>query len=252
MSTVQREHIAGLEKGLAIIESFGATHPKLTLSEAAKLTGLSRASARRCLLTLEVLGYAQCDGRDFRLAPRVLRLSHAYLSATPLAKVAQPVLESISERTHESASVAILDGTDIVFIARSTSRRSLSAGIAIGTRLPAYCAVTGRVLLAAVPDAQAAAVLRASELKKLTPHTRTGHKELMQEIRKVRENGYAVGNEEIELGLCTIAVPIRDSAGDTIAAMSLAARTSRVARDQVVGRMLPALEAGRRALAGVL
>lgn len=252
MSIAQREHIAGLEKGLAIIESFGAAHPKLTLSEAAKLTGLSRASARRCLLTLEILGYAQFDGRYFRLAPRVLRLSHAYLSATPLVKVAQPVLESISERTHESASVAILDGTDIVFIARSTSRRSLSAGVAIGTRLPAYSATTGRVLLAAMPDAQAAAVLRASELRKLTPHTLTGHKELMEEIRKVRETGYAVGHEQIELGLCTIAVPIRDGAGNTIAAMSLAARTSRIARDQIVGRMLPALEAGRRAFAGVL
>jgi IclR family pca regulon transcriptional regulator len=252
MSTAEREHIAGLAKGLAIIEAFGAERAELTVSEAAALAGLSRASARRCLLTLERLGYAKSDGRYFRLAPRVLRLGYAYLSASTLARVVQPVLESLAERMHESASLAILDGADVVFIARATSRRSLSAGLSVGTRMPAYCAATGRVLLAAGSDAEAAAVLRASELRKLTPHTLTGQRELMEEIRRVRAQGYAVGDQEIELGLRIIAVPVRDAAGRVLAAMSLAARTSRVARDGMLKKMLPALEAGRRSLASVL
>lgn len=244
-----REYVAGLEKGLAVIEAFGAQRPRLTLSEAAELTGLSRASARRCLLTLERLGYASFDGKYFRLAPRVLRLGHAYLSSTSVAKVAQPVLESISERTHESASVAILDGTEAVFIARSTIRRSLSVGVGIGTRIPAYCAATGRVLLAALPDAQVAALLRDSAPRKLTPKTIVDVDKLLRVVQKVRGQGYAISDEEIELGLRSIAVPIRDSSGEVLAAMSLAVRAQRMEAHEMVERLLPALEAGRRAFA---
>lgn len=244
-----REYVAGLEKGLAVIEAFGTRHPRLTLSEAAELTALSRASARRCLLTLVKLGYASFDGKYFRLAPRVLRLGHAYLSSTSVAKVAQPVLESISERTHESASVAILDGIEAVFIARSTIRRSLSVGIGIGTRLPAYCAATGRVLLAALPDAKVAALLRESGPHKLTPKTVTDVDKLLKVVQRARTQGYAISDEEIELGLRSIAVPIRDSSGEVLAAMSLAVRAQRMQSHEMVERLLPALEAGRRALA---
>lgn len=247
-----REYVAGLEKGLAIVEAFGAQRPRLTLSEAAKLTGLSRASARRCLRTLERLGYASFDGKYFRLAPRVLRLGHAYLSSTSIAKVAQPVLESISERTHESASVAILDGAEAVFIARSTIRRSLSVGVGIGTRIPAYCAATGRVLLAALSDAAVAASLRDPAPRKLTPKTIVDVDKLLRILQKVRTQGYAISDEEIELGLRSIAVPIRDSSGGVIAAMSLAVRAQRMQADEMVERLLPALEAGRRALASSL
>lgn len=249
---VARERIAGLEKGLGIIEAFGAGRPRLTLSEAAQITGLSRASARRCLLTLEHLGYAQFDGKYFRLAPRVLRLGHAYLTSTPLPKVVQPVLETLSERSGESASVSILDGTDVVFIARSTTRRSLSVGVGVGTRLPAYCAATGRMILAAGTDAAAREALRAMPLRKLTPKTLTGLGELIEAIRAARAQGYAIGDEEIELGLRVIAVPVVDSAGRTIAAMSLAAQTKRMTREEMVERLLPVLESGRRMLASAL
>lgn len=247
-----RERIAGLEKGLAIIEAFGSSRPLLTLSEAARITGLSRASARRCLLTLEHLGYAEYDGKYFRLAPRVLRLGHAYLTSTPVPKAVQPVLETLSERSGESASVAILDGTDIVFIARSTTRRSLSVGVGVGTRLPAYCAATGRVMLAAGTDAAAREALRAMPLRKLTPKTLTGLGELLEAIRAARAQGYAIGDEEIELGLRVIAVPVVDSTGRTVAAMSLAAQTKRMTRGEMVERLLPVLESGRRMLASAL
>lgn len=247
-----RERIAGLEKGLAIIEAFGAGRPPLTLSEAAQVTGLSRASARRCLRTLEHLGYAEFDGKYFRLAPRVLRLGHAYLTSTPVPKLVQPVLETMSERSGESASVSILDGTDIVFVARSTTRRSLSVGVGVGTRLPAYCAATGRVMLAAGTDAAAREALRAMPLRKLTPKTLTGLGELLDAVRAARTQGYAIGDEEIELGLRVIAVPVVDSAGRTVAAMSLAVQTKRMSREDMVKRLLPVLEGGRRMLATAL
>ncbi len=247
-----RERIAGLEKGLAIIEAFGASRPRLTLSEAAQLTGLSRASARRCLRTLESLGYAEFDGKYYRLAPRVLRLGHAYLTSTPVPKLVQPVLETMSERSGESASVSILDGADIIFVARSTTRRSLSVGVGVGTRLPAYCAATGRVMLAAGTDAAARETLRATALRKLTPKTLTGLGEILEAIRAARNQGYAIGDEEIELGLRVIAVPVVDSAGRTVAAMSLAVRTSRMSKDDMVKRLLPVLEGGRRMLASAL
>jgi IclR family pca regulon transcriptional regulator len=247
-----REYVAGLEKGLAIIEAFGTRYPRLTLTEAAQLTRLSRASARRCLLTLAKLGYAGFDGRYFRLAPRVLRLGHAYLSASNVAKIAQPVLESISERIHESASVAILDGAEAVFIARSTARQSLSIGLSVGTRLPAYCSATGRVLLAALPDAGVMKLLGQAELRKLTPKTVVDAGQLLKEIRRARAQGYAIVDEELEIGLRSIAVPVRDSTGDVVAAMSLAVRAQRMAREQMAERLLPALEAGRRAFAAAL
>ena len=244
----EREYVAGLEKGLAVIEAFGPRHPRLTISEAASLAGLSRATARRCLLTLEKLGYADCDGRYFRLAPRALRLWHAYVMSTPLPRVIQPVLETLSERTHESASAAILDGTDMVFIARSTSRRSLSAGIGVGTRLPAYCTATGRMLLSNLPDAKVKNLFKEAPPRKLTAKTITSAAELLEEVRKTRSQGYAISDEEIELGLRSIAVPVRNAVGDMVAAMSLSVQASRMGRKEMVEQLLPALETGRRIL----
>jgi IclR family pca regulon transcriptional regulator len=252
--TVNRdsEHVLGLEKGLAVVEAFGARHPRLTLSEVAALTGLSRASARRCLLTLQRLGYAQFDGKYFRLAPRVLRLGHAYLSSNSVPRVVQPVLESLTERVHESASVAILDGTDVVFVARSTARRSLSNGVGIGTRLPVHCTATGRVLLSAFDDAHVRALLESMERRALTPNTLTDVPALVSEVRRARKSGYAISDQEIEIGLRSIAVPVRDSVGATVAAMSLAARANRVSRADLVAKLLPVLESSRRALTSAL
>jgi len=246
------EYVAGLAKGLAVIEVFGARHPRLTISEAARLAGLSRASARRCLLTLEKLGYAEYDGRYFRLAPRALRLGHAYVMSTPLPRVVQPILETLSERTRESASVAILDDSDIVFIARSTTRRSLSAGIGVGTRLSAYGTATGRVLLSNLTHATVRSLIKEMAPRKLTPKTVTDTAGLLNEIRKARAQGYAISDEELELGLRSIAVPIRNTVGDMVAAMSLSVQASRMGRVEMVEQLLPALETARRMISAML
>jgi IclR family pca regulon transcriptional regulator len=247
-----KEYVAGLEKGLAIIEAFGIRNGSLTLSEAAEITGHSRASARRSLLTLQRLGYVESDGKYFRLAPRVLRLGHAYLTSTSLAKLVQPILEAISERTHESSSLAVLDGTESVFLARAVTRRSLSSGLGLGSRLPAHCAATGRVLLAALPQEQAEQLLKRMARHRLTPHTRTEIPELLALLDEVRSQGYAVSNEELELGVRSIAVPIRDAAGRTVASMSMVAATSRHSLESVIRTLLPELESARRMLGTLL
>jgi IclR family pca regulon transcriptional regulator len=247
-----KEYVAGLEKGLAIIEAFGIRNGPLTLSEAADITGHSRASARRSLLTLQRLGYVESDGKYFRLAPRVLRLGHAYLTSTALSKLVQPILEAISERTHESSSLAVLDGTEAVFVARAATRRSLSSGLGLGSRLPAYCAATGRVLLAALPQEQAEQLLKRMARHRLTPHTRIELPDLLALLNEVRGQGYAVSNEELELGVRSIAVPIRDAAGRTVASMSLVAATSRHSLESMLQTLLPELERARRMLGTLL
>jgi IclR family pca regulon transcriptional regulator len=251
-TSADKEYVAGLEKGLAIIEAFGIRNGALTLSEAAEITGHSRASARRSLLTLQRLGYVDSDGRYFRLAARVLRLGHAYLTSTSLAKIAQPTLEGLSERTRESSSLAVLDGGDAVFLARATARRSLSTGLGLGSRLPAHCAATGRVLLAALPPAEAERRLQRMPRHALTPHTRTAIPDLMLLLEEVRAQGYAVSDEEIERGLRSVAVPILDAGGQTIASMSIAASASRRSLDSMLDTLLPELERVRRVLATML
>ena len=252
LKTEEKEYVMGLEKGLAIIEAFGLSKGPLTLTEAAEITGHTKAAVRRSLLTLCKLGYATQNGRDFQLAPRALRLGHAYVASDPLTKVAQPILEMTSERTHESASVAVLDSQDAVFVARSTHRRSLSSGLGVGARLPAYCSATGRVLLSEKPTAEVEFMLNRMSRPALTPHTHTRIDEILREIEFVRKNGYSVSDEELEIGLRSIAVPIRNGRGELIAAMSLSVATSRMTRDEVIQKLLPELETARRNFASLL
>lgn len=248
----EKEYVAGLEKGLSIIEAFGIQNRAMTLSEAAEITGHTRASARRSLLTLQGLGYVDWDGKYFRLAPRVLRLGHAYVTSNPLSRIAQPILEALSERTQESSSLAVLDGTDIVFVARAAARQSLSSGLSLGSRLPAYCAATGRVLLAALPKKEAESILKRGRRYQLTPNTRTVMADLLDLLNEVRRQGYAVCNEELELGVRSIAVPIRDAAGQTMASMSIVASTARYSLDRIIDTLLPQLESVRRTLGTML
>jgi IclR family pca regulon transcriptional regulator len=248
----EKEYVAGLEKGLAIIEAFGIVNRPLTLSQAAEITGHSRASARRSLLTLQRLGYVEWDGKLFKLAPRVLRLGHAYVTSTSLSKIVQPTLEAISERTHESSSLAVLDGTDAVFVARAATRRSLTNGLGLGSRLPVHSAATGRVLLAALPEAEAEQRLKRMARHKLTPHTRTDIPVLMALLEEVRQQGYAVSNEELELGVRSLAVPIRDSNGQTVASMSVVSSVARRSLENMVEHLLPELERARRMLTTLL
>jgi IclR family pca regulon transcriptional regulator len=248
----EKEYVMGLEKGLAIIEAFGISKGPLTLTHAAAITGHTKAAVRRSLLTLCKLGYAHQDGRHFKLAPRSLRLGHAYVASDPLTKVAQPILEMTSERTRESASIAVLDAQDAVFVARSTHRRSLSTGLGVGARLPAYCSATGRVLLSELPAADVEFMLNRMTRPVLTPHTRTSVREIMDQVAQVRTKGYALSDQELEIGLRSIAVPIRNGRGELIAALSLAVATSRMTREQVIEQLLPEMEQARRNFASLL
>src|SRR3954453_489818 len=218
-----RENMAGLEKGLIAIEAFEQSKLALTISEVAERTGLSRAAARRCLRTLVQLRYAATDGKYFWLAPRVLRLGHAYVSSNELTRVVQPIIEAASERTRNSMSVAVLDRPDAVIIARAVVRRSLSTGLGVGTRLPCHCSANGRVLLAGLPDREVEALLRSMPLNRLTTHTKIGAAEIMKEVRAVRSRGYAINDQEVELGLRTIAVPVHRRTGEMIASLSMSA-----------------------------
>ncbi|MEO8668163.1 MAG: IclR family transcriptional regulator [Bauldia sp.] len=243
-----RDQIGGFAKGLSVIEAFGPDRQRLTIAEVSRLTGLERATARRYLLTLVAGGYADYDGKFFTLTPRVLRLGYAYLSATPLPGILQPVLEQVAETTRESSSASILDGTDIVYIARAAQRRVMSIGLQVGSRLPAYCASMGRVLLAALPPEVAAERLAASHLERLTPRTLIDIKSLTEEIAKVRERGYAVIDEELEIGLRSVAVPVYDAGGRVVAAMNVGVQVARASLDDLVHRLLPPL---REAQAGL-
>ncbi|TRL43235.1 IclR family transcriptional regulator [Rhizobium straminoryzae] len=246
------DFIGGLAKGLRVIEAFGEAEPRLSISDVAKLTGLDRATARRCLLTLAELGYADYDGKFFTLTPRILRLGHAYLSATPLPHIVQPFLDQLSEAVGQSASVSVLDGAEIVYVARASQRRVMSINLMPGSRLPAACASMGRVLLAALPEPEARALIGPGPLRAYTPQTKTDPEEVMAELAEVRGQGYAVIDQELELGLCSIAVPLADARGRVVAALNIGAPAAQVAAAGMADRYLPALQAVARQLRPLL
>lgn len=242
------DHMAALEKGLAVIECFGAGHDKFTIADVARATDLSRAAARRCLLTLTRIGYAEFDGKFFRLTPRVLRLGYAWLSSTALPQLVQPFLEKLSEETHESSSASLLDGHEIVYIARSAQRRIMSVGLSVGSRLPAFCTSMGRVLLAARPPEDARARILAGRPKVLTPRTVTDIEVLMALIATVREQGHAIVDQELELGLISIAMPLLNGRGETVAAFNLSLQVQRLAPDEIESHFLPRMRSMQKLL----
>lgn len=247
-----RDFVGTLARSLAVIESFDATTPRLTLTEVAERAGLTRAAARRYLLTLVSLSYAESDGKHFWLTPRVLRLGYAYLSSASLPRLAQPVLEEVGRRTEEVASIAVLEGDEILFLARSAARRVLAAATSVGTRFPAYCTAMGRVLLASRPEAEVEPRLKGAVLKRFTPKTKTGTKELLVEIERVRKQGYAVSDEELEIGLRTIAVPVVDSRGHVGLAMAISLQAGRMSVARMAKDLLPELREGARRLSEML
>lgn len=236
-----RDHMAALEKGLAVIECFDAAHDKLTIAEVARATGLTRAAARRCLLTLTKIGYASFDGKFFTLTPRVLRLGHAWLASAALPQLVQPFLERLSEETHESSSASLLDGHEIVYIARSAQRRIMSVGLSVGTRLPASCTSMGRVLLAARDPADARARILAGQPRALTPHTVTDPDRLAEILARVRAQGYCIVDQELELGLISIAMPLINARGEVAAAFNLSGQVQRSSAAEMAERFLPGM-----------
>jgi len=234
------QYVQSLVRGLSVIRAFDADHPRMSLTEIATATSLTRATARRFLLTLVEIGYVQTDGRQFSLTPRVLELGYSYLSALSLPEIAQPHLDELSRNTGESCSLSVLNGLDIVYIARVAARRIMSVSISVGTRLPAYTTSMGRVLLAAlVPDALAYH-LDQVRFEARTPHTLRDRASLVANLDRVRADGYSLIDQELELGLRSIAVPII-SAGTTVAAINISVATGTFSTDQMRDILLPPL-----------
>jgi IclR family pca regulon transcriptional regulator len=239
-------YVQSLERGLAVIRAFDRSHPRLTLSDVARQTGLTRAAARRFLLTLVELGYVRTDGRLFSLRPRVLELGYAYLSSMTLPDVAQPYMEALTATVHESCSISVLDGEDIVYIARVPTVRIMTVAISVGTRFPAYATSMGRVLLAALPEDARETYLDAVRLEPLTPFTVTDPARLRAVLAGVAEAGWALVDQELEEGLRSIAVPVRDRDGQVVAAMNVSASARRSTPEAIRADLLPPLLATAR------
>jgi IclR family transcriptional regulator, pca regulon regulatory protein len=242
------EHfVQSLERGLAVIRAFGAGDPELTLSDVARRTGLTRAAARRFLLTLVDLGYVRTDGKQFALTPRVLDLGYAFLSSLTLPEVAEPHLERLAAELRESSSVSVLDGDEIVYVGRVPTSRIMRVSINVGTRFPAYATSMGRVLLAGLPEPELAAYLARAEIRPLTSRAIDNADALAAELDRVREQGWALVDQELEEGLRSVAAPVRDASGRTIAAVNVSAHASRVSAQDVQDTLLgPLLETAQR------
>jgi IclR family pca regulon transcriptional regulator len=235
------DFVQSLERGLAVIRAFDQAHPELTLSEVAVRTGVTRAVARRFLLTLASLGYVRNDGRFFSLTARVLELGYAYLSSLSLPEVAESHLEALVAEVNESSSVSVLDGDDVVYVARVPVSRIMTVSISVGTRFPAYVTSMGRVLLAGLPEDELAAYLSSVELTPLTARTVTSAEALRTEVAKVRAQGWSLVNQELEEGLRALAAPVRDRTGKVVAAVNVSAHASRTSLEVMRRDLLPPL-----------
>ena len=241
--------MTSLARGLLVIQALSESKLQLSISQLSKKTGLSRASARRCLHTLCELGFAGSeDARNFHLRPRVLMLGHSYLSSMPLSVAAQPILEHLSQILNESCSVALLDGVDIVYVARANVARVMAIDQGVGTRLPAFCTSMGRVLLAHLSAEELEAVLPIIEFTRYTEKTITSLEKLRQALTTVRREGYAIIDQELELGLRSMAVPLTSSAGRVVAAINVESHEQRVSLQDMQTRFLPYLRAAGQEL----
>ena len=241
------ERVQSLERGLAVLRAFSLERPALTISEVAEKTGLSRATARRLLLTLQGLGYVDQTRRDFQLTRQVLQLAKPHVAGSDPWEFARPYLDSLTERTGESASIAVLDGTEILYVARSPTRRLMTLAITVGSRLPAHATSKGRILLAYLPEAELEAFFQRSAIARYTDRTVVDEDELRGVLAEVRSEGWAAVDEQLEQGLCSVAAPIVDPNGRVAAALSVCAHAGRVGPTTLRSEFLPlVLESARR------
>ncbi|MFE0526173.1 IclR family transcriptional regulator C-terminal domain-containing protein [Micromonospora parva] len=245
-ATRSPEFVQSLERGLAVIRAFDGDHPQLTLSEVARRTGLTRAAARRFLLTLVELGYVHTDGRLFSLRARILELGYAYLSSLTLPEVAQRHMEALVARVHESCSVSVLDGDEVVYVARVPTKRIMTVGISVGTRFPAYATSMGRVLLAAQPADWLDGYLATAQLRPLTRRTVTDPAKLRAVLTRIAAQGYAIVDQELEEGLRSVAAPIHGENGSVIAAVNVSAHATRGSFEMIRRELLPPLLAAAK------
>jgi len=236
-----RDFSTSLARGLRVITAFDRDNDEMTLSEVARRADMTRAAARRYLLTLCELGYVAGDGKYFRLTPRVLDLGFAFLTSMHIWERAQPFMERLTEQVNESCSISVLDGGDIVYVARVPTKRIMSVALGIGSRLPAFCTSMGRVLLSSLRSAELEAYFTQTEFAARTPHTVTDPTALRSVIAEVQREGYAVVDQELEVGLRSIAVPIRNQSGRMLAAMNVSGHASRTSVDDLRQRVLSPL-----------
>ncbi|MFZ0519790.1 MAG: IclR family transcriptional regulator C-terminal domain-containing protein [Candidatus Acidiferrales bacterium] len=247
------DFMTSLARGLAVIQAFSQKKRQLTISQVSAKTGFSRAAVRRCLYTLAKLGFAGSDdNRHFYLRPRVLALGHSYISSMPLATAAQPVLEHFSRLMHESCSIATLDGLDIVYVARANVTRIMAIDLVVGSRLPAFCTSMGRVLLAHLPPDELESFLARIQFTRYTERTIVTADKLRPLLRLVVRNGYAIVDQELELGLRSMAVPIQNPSGKVVAAVNVGAHAQRVSNQDMLNKFLPHLQSAAQELSMLL
>lgn len=244
--------MTSLARGLAVVRAFSDQRRTLTIAQISQKTGIPRAAVRRCLHTLRQLGYAGAEMNNFSLKPKILTLGYSYLSSTPLTVSAQPYLNNISRVLNESCSLAVLDENEILYLARAATSRVMSVALNTGSRLPAYCTSLGRVMLAHLPDAELKRYLETVKLRAFTDRTVVSAKRLKEILMEVRSNGYAIIDEELEVGLRSIAVPVRGASGTVVAALNVGVQSARVSIAQMKEDILPVLLKGSEELSILL
>jgi len=245
-------YVQSFARGLSVIRAFSAEAPRQTLTEVARRCGLSRAGARRILLTLEALGYVKLEGRLFALTPKTLDLGFAYLSSQPLWHLAEPAMQALTAELQESCSAAVLDGDDIVYVLRVPARKILSINLGLGSRLPAWCTSMGRILLGALPSFELEARLARLEIRRNTVHTVVSTAQLRERIQQASQQGWCLVNQELEEGLVSLAAPITDRNGMCIAALNVSAQVNRMPPEQLLEQGLPRLLAAAQSISGLL
>ena len=246
------DFMTSLARGLAVLRAFADTRKPQTIAQISQQTGIPRAAVRRCLHTLRQLGYVDAELNNFTLRPKVLTLGYSYLSSTPLTAAAQPCLNGVSNVLGESSSLAVLEEDQVLYVARAATSRVMSVSLTAGSRLPAYCSSLGRVLLAHLPQDELEAYLSRTTLVPMTDHTITDPAHLRAVLTQIRHDGYAVNNEELELGLRSIAVPVRGASGRVLAALNVGAHAARATPERMVEEFLPVLRQGAQELAMLL
>ena len=244
--------MTSLARGLAVLQAFSDSRKPQTIANISQKTGIPRAAVRRCLHTLRELGYVDAELNNFSLRPKVLTLGYSYLSSTPLTVSAQPYLNSISRTLNESSSLAVLDDGEVLYVARAATSRVMSVALNTGSRLPAYCTSLGRVMLAHLPPKELDQYFATTRLRPMTENTVVNQKRLREILAGVRQAGYAINDEELELGLRSIAVPVRGASGSVLAALNVGAQASRVSVRQLETEFLPVLLRGAQELSILL
>jgi IclR family transcriptional regulator, pca regulon regulatory protein len=239
-------YVQSFARGLEVIRSFSAAAPRQTLTDVAARSGLSRAGARRILLTLEALGYVHSEGKLFSLTPRILDLGFAYLSSMPIWNLAEPVMQGLVAQVRESCSAAVLEGDDIVYVLRVSTQKIMSISLGVGSRLPAYCTSMGRMLLSALPDDTLMARMASADLTPRTRYTVTDRAELGAKIAQVRRQGWSLVDQELEEGVVSMAAPIINRAGEMMAALNISGQANRTSATTMQDTMLvPLLDAAQ-------